>query len=102
MKVSLYIAFTAIVIVGTTMLGSRAPLLSVPASKPSYGDHVCWANPTPKALKKCTKPYTCSGVGTYAWHPKKKIATRNAIRFCNKKFGKRACVLDYCELLRRK
>lgn len=55
----------------------------------------CWASPTKAALDKCRKTQTCAGAGVYAWHPKKSVASKLAIKFCKKEFTD--CVLDYCD-----
>lgn len=71
---------------------SDAPSAVVQKHKKGY---VCWAKPTNEALKKCRKNNTCSGAGTWAWHPKKKSAESLAVKTCNKEFGQ--CILEYCE-----
>lgn len=55
--------------------------------------HVCWANPTKDAIKKCGDK--CNGSGTYGWGKTKTIAKQSALKLCNKEFGK--CKIDYCE-----
>jgi len=62
-----------------------------------YKVHICWASPSKEALKKCQEAGTCSGVGTYAWHPKKIRAEEMAVRRCDKEYGKNTCNLEYCE-----
>lgn len=59
--------------------------------------YVCWANPTPKAKKECKSKSRCNGAGTYAWHKKKSVAKRLAIRGCEKEFGRKNCEIDYCD-----
>ena len=63
---------------------------------PKLGWWVCWANPTPKTLKRCREARTCVGSGVYAYHPKKLAAITKVILFCQYHFSG-DCIIDYCE-----
>lgn len=85
-------------------LGILAVLGTIVFEPPSTGltnrtvkskGYICWATPTKKALKKCQKENSCTGVGTYAWHRKREFAKKLAVKQCNQRFG--TCYFDYCE-----
>jgi len=99
MKTSLYIAIIVLVATVGLIMYKKTPSLMI-GKQPVFGDYVCWASPTPAALKKCEGNHQCTGSGVYAWHSKERIAKRTAMRFCKKTYGE--CDFDYCERLNKK